>query len=183
MKRLTLGAALLFAVVAHAINVSGQVKKPVRVKPGVQAAAKSPGDTFYREGLKCPTADYDCQVAAFTKAINVKLSSAAVFKARGNAYLAQQEYAKAVKDLKTANGLDLNDASIHKSLAHIFLTLGEPGLAIRSLTSASELEPKDISIYKERSALYTLTGNQPRRSSFASNKAAPVCRNNRRRPA
>lgn len=137
-------------------NISAQSK-------GTASKQPSPDHAFFSEGLKCDKQDYDCQISNYTKAINLKLNTKAVFKNRGYAYMGKEEYPKAIADFSKAIELDKNDAEGYKDRGKAIYALAQSDemldTAIDDFTSAAELEPKDAEAYKFRGIAYFARSN------------------------
>jgi Flp pilus assembly protein TadD len=107
-------------------------------------------ETLKRVLVRSP--DLDAFVAHFDKQ---KQDSAVIRKAIGQAYLAKEERAKAIVQLRIAAELQPNDAEIHQLLIAAYDQTKDKEGAIRQLLHAVQLSRRDIKLYQELGKRYT----------------------------
>lgn len=94
----------------------------------------------------------DAAVAAFTKEIQNN-STPDAYHLRGIAYMAQDDWGRAVNDLEEAYGLGESSLTLHINLGNCFFNLGLVDKAKAEFTSVIENFPQDAAAYQARGDL------------------------------
>ena len=106
--------------------------------------------------------DFDNALKHLNKAISIKSDDGSYYKNRGNVYLNQEKWEKALKDYETAKGKYLKskeniDEYFYNDIGYIHFNLGSYQQAIDNYDKAIEINPNESMFYSEKGdALYEL---------------------------
>ncbi len=119
-------------------------------------AASTPNANLNNEanGKSCGEKDYDCQIAAASKAIQANPNDAAAYVKRGNAYDEKGNSNQAILDYNKAIELDPKNASAYYNRAIVYANKDDSGQAILDYSKAIELNRKYAPAYDNRGDLY-----------------------------
>ncbi|HTK10403.1 MAG TPA: tetratricopeptide repeat protein [Ktedonobacteraceae bacterium] len=100
-------------------------------------------------------------IACYTLILNVYTPAASVFYYvfRGNEYLQQHDYTRAMADFEQALSLDSQNASAWSGLGHVYLRQGDRAHAIEQFTRAIAYDPRNGAHYGSRGIAYFRQGN------------------------
>ena len=152
-------ASLIATAVVIALFVFGVVsrlQKPAPVQPlPLTNEARAEAESLLKIGKKCAdSADYDCAISSFSKAIEIDGGYAEAYYYRANAYDERKEYTQALQDYSKAIALKPQYAEAYHNRGNTYDRVGDLDAALADYTKAIELKPGLIPSYTNRGSIY-----------------------------
>ncbi|CAN5786027.1 hypothetical protein BH24ACI3_BH24ACI3_11210 [soil metagenome] len=126
----------------------------------VASHAQSPAEDAFKAGLACPETDYACQIANFTKVIELNVAVPQAYLNRGYAYRLEGNYDLAITDFTKAIELKPDYDFAYGNRANVYLKKGNFDLALADINKAIQLKPDTAAAYNDRGLTHRRMGNE-----------------------